>query len=52
MTLDLLLWIRSGFTNTVDSSKKHKVPHSYSSAEENASFVDGVRDDERERSYY
>jgi hypothetical protein len=29
----------------------HKVPHSYSRAEENARFADGVRDDEMKRDY-
>jgi hypothetical protein len=31
--------------------EKHKVPHSYSRAEENARFVDGIRDDEFEKDY-
>ena len=36
----------SGSTDAVDLKEKHKVPHSYSRAEENARFVDGARDDE------
>ena len=36
----------SGSTDAVDLEEKHKVPHSYSRAEENARFLDGARDDE------
>ncbi|MFL6389051.1 MAG: hypothetical protein ACJ71U_16335 [Terriglobales bacterium] len=39
----------SDFTDAVDFKEKQKVPHSYSRAEENARFADGVRDDEIER---
>ena len=34
------------FADTADFKEKHKVPHSYSPAEENARFAIGVRDDE------
>ena len=39
----------SDFTDAVDFKEKQKVPHSYSRAEENARFADGVRDGEIER---
>jgi hypothetical protein len=39
------------FTDTVDFKEKQKVPHSYSRAEENARFANGVRDDETEKDY-
>jgi hypothetical protein len=52
---------RDGIASRIDLAKavhrsrnfadKHKVPHSYSRAEENARFVDGVRDDEIIKDY-
>jgi hypothetical protein len=39
------------FANKVDCKKKQKVPHSYSRAEENARFANGVRDDETKNNY-
>jgi hypothetical protein len=41
----------SDFTDAVDFKEKQKVPHSYSRAEENARFADGVRDDEIKKDY-
>jgi len=35
----------------IDFTEKQKVPHSYSRAEENARFANGVRDDERKKNY-
>jgi hypothetical protein len=34
------------FTDIVEFKEKQKVPHSYSRAEENARFANGVRDDD------
>ena len=41
----------SDFTDAVDFKEKQKVPHSYSRAEENARFANGVRDDEIKKDY-
>ena len=39
------------FTDTVEIKEKQKFPHSYSRAEENARFANGVRDDETKKDY-
>jgi hypothetical protein len=45
----LLLLYR--FHRCADFKEKQKVPHSYSRAEENARFANGVRDDEAKQDY-